>query len=72
MYGKEIKMELITNGNEISVTNDNRVHFVDLYVESLLTKSVKKQFDAFRNGFLQDRNLNCFFVKSYFSSLNFN
>lgn len=56
MYGKELSMELIPNGKDIPVTSANRVHFVDLYVEFLLNTSVKNQFEAFKNGFLQVRD----------------
>lgn len=53
MYGKTIEIELIPNGKDVAVTNDNRQHFVDLYVDSILNKSVENQFEAFKKGFYQ-------------------
>lgn len=53
VYGKTIEMELISNGRNIAVTNDNRQYFVELYVDSILNKSVASQFEAFKKGFYQ-------------------
>ncbi|KAL1919135.1 uncharacterized protein VTP21DRAFT_2517 [Calcarisporiella thermophila] len=43
--------DLKPNGSSIKLTNDNRKEFVDLYVSFLLTKSVERQFQAFKEGF---------------------
>lgn len=43
--------ELIPNGENISVTNENRKQFVDLYIKWKFTESVKERFDAFFKGF---------------------
>ncbi|XP_073698965.1 probable E3 ubiquitin-protein ligase HERC4 [Garra rufa] len=43
--------ELIPNGNQIPVTKANRQKFVDLYVDFIFNKSVKKQFKHFSEGF---------------------
>ncbi|KAK4049646.1 putative E3 ubiquitin-protein ligase [Microbotryomycetes sp. JL221] len=52
-WGTIREVELVPNGSNKSVTNDNRQEFVDLYVDFLLTKSVEQQFKAFRSGFEQ-------------------
>ena len=44
-------MELLPNGENVSVTNSNREQFVALYVNHLLVKSVERQFEAFSRGF---------------------
>ncbi|XP_060781005.1 probable E3 ubiquitin-protein ligase HERC3 [Neoarius graeffei] len=43
--------ELIPNGAEIPVTKANRQKYVDLYVDFVFNKSVKKQFKKFEEGF---------------------
>ena len=48
-----MKVELVPNGSDIPVTNENRHLFVDLYVDYLLTVSVTQQFEAFSCGFYQ-------------------
>ncbi|XP_066574472.1 probable E3 ubiquitin-protein ligase HERC4 [Amia ocellicauda] len=44
--------ELIANGRDIPVTKYNRQEYVDKYVDFFLNKSVKKQFEDFKRGFL--------------------
>ncbi|XP_022800186.1 ubiquitin-protein ligase E3A-like [Stylophora pistillata] len=51
MFGMSVTKELKKNGAEISVTNQNRQEFVDLYADFILNKSVERQFKAFRRGF---------------------
>ncbi|XP_020912607.1 ubiquitin-protein ligase E3A [Exaiptasia diaphana] len=51
VYGKVHNVDLLPNGSQIAVTNDNRQKFVELYVKYLLVDSVAKQFDAFSQGF---------------------
>ncbi|KAI8064399.1 hypothetical protein BC940DRAFT_306156 [Gongronella butleri] len=43
--------ELKPNGASLVMTKDNRQEFVDLYVDFVLNKAVKKQFEAFQMGF---------------------
>lgn len=45
--------ELCPGGAERAVTKGNREEFVDLVTKYILVESVRKQFDAFRNGFLR-------------------
>lgn len=39
------------DGENISVTHENKQEYVDLYVDFLLNKSVENQFKAFNQGF---------------------
>ncbi|XP_059410596.1 probable E3 ubiquitin-protein ligase HERC3 [Carassius carassius] len=43
--------KLIPNGDQIQVTKANRQKYVDLYVNFVFNKSVKKQFKHFSRGF---------------------
>ncbi|CAH0558670.1 unnamed protein product [Brassicogethes aeneus] len=51
VFGSLITYDLKDNGDEISVTLENKYDFVDLYSNYLLNKSVEKQFFAFYKGF---------------------
>ncbi|XP_051882395.1 ubiquitin-protein ligase E3A [Pristis pectinata] len=51
LFGTPVMCDLKENGNQIPVTNENRMEFVDLYTDYILNKSVEKQFKAFRRGF---------------------
>ena len=44
---------LISNGEAVFVTNDNRHEFVDTYVRYLLDRAVTRQFEPFKRGFFQ-------------------
>ncbi|CAF4769682.1 unnamed protein product [Rotaria sp. Silwood1] len=50
--GSRVTFDLKENGENISVTSDNRAEFVRLYSDLLLNKSVEKQFHPFFHGFL--------------------
>eukprot|EP01114_Cavostelium_apophysatum_P016184 TRINITY_DN4550_c2_g1_i1.p1 TRINITY_DN4550_c2_g1~~TRINITY_DN4550_c2_g1_i1.p1 ORF type:complete len:715 (-),score=172.56 TRINITY_DN4550_c2_g1_i1:46-2190(-) len=50
-FGEQRTHELKPGGSNISLNNQNRQEYVDLYVNYLLEESVKKQFDAFQKGF---------------------
>ncbi|KAM7538227.1 hypothetical protein Aperf_G00000065623 [Anoplocephala perfoliata] len=52
MFGQPVSHELVPNGACKPVTMENRQEFVDKTVDFLLNTSVKKQFAAFRKGFL--------------------
>lgn len=43
--------DLIPNGGDIPVTNENRIAYVQAYVEYVLDVSVTEQFEAFQRGF---------------------
>ncbi|XP_072390654.1 ubiquitin-protein ligase E3A [Diabrotica undecimpunctata] len=51
VFGCTINYDLKENGEKISVTQENKYEFVDLYANFLLNKSVEKQFSAFYKGF---------------------
>jgi hypothetical protein len=43
--------DLVKDGGEVAVTNENRQQYVDAYVQHLLCKSVERQSKAFSKGF---------------------
>ncbi|XP_078065282.1 putative E3 ubiquitin-protein ligase HERC3 [Mustelus asterias] len=49
--GEVVVHELIPDGSNIPVQNHNRKQYVDAYVDYKLNVSVKKQFEAFSQGF---------------------
>jgi len=51
-FGATRSHDLISSGGDVTVTNNNRKRYVDLYVLYILEDSVSKQFDAFKRGFL--------------------
>lgn len=52
-FGAIHVVPLKPDGGNVSVTIENRQEYVDLYADHVLNKSVKKQFDALRRGFLK-------------------
>ncbi|XP_067850557.1 probable E3 ubiquitin-protein ligase HERC4 [Heptranchias perlo] len=56
-------VELVPNGNNRPVTDENKEEFVEAYVKYIFTASVKKPFDEFRKGFYKvcDKELLKFF-----------
>ncbi|SMR44171.1 unnamed protein product [Zymoseptoria tritici ST99CH_3D1] len=50
-YGSLTYVPLISNGENIPVTNSNRHDFVDAYVRYLLDTAVARQFEPFKRGF---------------------
>lgn len=55
IYGKAIDVELIENGADVDVTNDNRDEYVELYVNYKLNKSVEKVCTSIRVVLPQQR-----------------
>ncbi|TPX32888.1 hypothetical protein SmJEL517_g04094 [Synchytrium microbalum] len=51
-YGDVVRVPLVPNGDSIAVTNANREKYVELMVDFLLNRSVQRQFDAFKEGFM--------------------
>ncbi|KAL4230130.1 Ubiquitin-protein ligase E3A [Mactra antiquata] len=51
VFGSTITHSLKDNGENITVTQQNKKEFVDLYADFILNKSIEKQFRAFRRGF---------------------
>jgi len=50
-YGVKKTHSLLPNGRDISVTAANKNQYISLYVDYLLSSSIQKQFDSFKNGF---------------------
>jgi hypothetical protein len=50
-FGAEEIVELKEGGKEIAVTQENKLEWVDLYLDYLLNKSIESQFGAFLRGF---------------------
>lgn len=51
VFGTVINHDLKENGDQISVTQENKSEFVNMYADFLLNKAVDKQFRAFYKGF---------------------
>jgi ubiquitin-protein ligase E3 A len=51
IFGAPLKHSLKKNGDQIVVNHHNKHEFVELYADFLLTKSIEKQFRAFKKGF---------------------
>jgi ubiquitin-protein ligase E3 A len=51
VFGEIQTIDLVENGGEKPVTNDNRAEYVALYVDWILNKSIESQFSAFARGF---------------------
>ena len=46
-------IDLIPKGSEVKVTRENCRDYVKYYLQYLFHESVKKQFEAFRRGFMK-------------------
>jgi E3 ubiquitin-protein ligase HECTD2 len=53
-------------GENITLTNENRKEFVDLYVDFLLNKSIFEQFKAFYQGFYSVCESNAMIVRQFY------
>jgi hypothetical protein len=51
VFGEIRNVDLIPNGGNIPVTNENREQYVELYVGYIMDESVDQQFRAFEEGF---------------------
>ncbi|KAL2313625.1 E3 ubiquitin-protein ligase pub3 [Schizosaccharomyces pombe] len=52
-FGEVRTVELITNGENIEVTEENKKKYVDLVTEWRVSKRVEQQFNAFYSGFVE-------------------
>jgi E3 ubiquitin-protein ligase NEDD4 len=50
-FGEMVTIELISGGEDIPVTQDNKKEYVEAVVEYRISKRVKEQFEAFMSGF---------------------
>ncbi len=51
VFGQTVTKELKANGENISVTKENREEYVNLYCDYVLNKSVDRSYQAFHAGF---------------------
>lgn len=52
-FGQQKEVDLIPNGRNVAVCDDNKHEYVDLIVENKLTNAIKSQLDAFLEGFYE-------------------
>ena len=50
-FGMEEVRDLIENGRNIPVTQENKLHFTESYADWFLNKSIQEQFLPFYEGF---------------------
>eukprot|EP00177_Eucheuma_denticulatum_P008191 GFKZ01014909.1.p1 GENE.GFKZ01014909.1~~GFKZ01014909.1.p1 ORF type:complete len:1872 (+),score=326.79 GFKZ01014909.1:314-5929(+) len=50
-FGKQTVIDLVPNGRNIPVTEENKAEYVRLMTEVRMTKSIEKQIAAFKEGF---------------------
>lgn len=50
-FGKQTVIDLMPNGRNIPVTEENKAEYVRLVTEVRMTKSIEKQISAFKEGF---------------------
>eukprot|EP00051_Salpingoeca_urceolata_P019627 m.288906 g.288906 ORF g.288906 m.288906 type:complete len:196 (+) comp19455_c2_seq1:2026-2613(+) len=50
-FGETVTTELIKDGSNVPVTNENRHDFVHRYIQHVLKDSVAAQFESFAEGF---------------------
>ncbi|KAG0367373.1 putative E3 ubiquitin-protein ligase [Gamsiella multidivaricata] len=50
-YGESIEVPLIPNGENISVTSQNKRDYVERYANFVMNSSISDQFESFRRGF---------------------
>ena len=64
-WGVMTTHDLVPNGGDVPVTNNNVQDYIDRYVQWVLVDSVKQQYDAFHKGFMRACGGN---VSLYFTS----
>lgn len=63
LFGEMITIELIKDGANLDIKENNKIKYVKLFCEMVMIKNVKPQMDAFTRGFrtiLPKRYLNLF------------
>ncbi|KAF5286890.1 hypothetical protein FQA39_LY00423 [Lamprigera yunnana] len=53
IFGEHIVVPLKPNGDKISVTQENKKEYVDLYVDFIFNKAVNDQYESFHMGFMK-------------------
>jgi len=51
VFGMDVMHNLVPNGSEMFVNNENKIQYVNLYVQFVLEDSIKQQFDSYKKGF---------------------
>lgn len=52
-FGKQTVIDLMPNGRNIPVTEENKAEYVRLVTEVRMTKAIEKQIEAFKEGFYE-------------------
>lgn len=52
-FGERIQVDLIPNGSQIDVTNENKHEYVDLLVQWRAVTRIREQMDALKAGFFE-------------------
>lgn len=52
-FGKQTIIDLLPNGRNIPVTEENKADYVRLVTEVRMTKSIERQIEAFKEGFYE-------------------
>ena len=52
-FGEVSTVDLVPGGSKVKVTKDSCRDYIKAYLQYLFHDSVKKQFDAFRQGFMK-------------------
>ena len=52
-FGQMKIIDLIPNGRNLAVTQENKIEYVKLIAEQKLTKAIQDQIDAFLGGFYE-------------------
>lgn len=52
-FGKQTILDLVPNGRNIPVTEENKAEYVKLVTEVRMTKTIEKQIEAFKEGFYE-------------------
>ena len=50
-FGRQETVDLVPNGRNVAVTDENKVEYVDCMADFILTRSIQRQIDAFLSGF---------------------
>lgn len=52
-FGENIEVDLVDDGRNIPVTNDNFEVYKQMYIEYTTDTSIRSKFDAFKEGFMK-------------------
>jgi E3 ubiquitin-protein ligase HUWE1 len=52
-FGETVTVDLVPNGRNLAVTDENKEEYVHLVTAQRMTKDIQRQIDAFRSGFFE-------------------